>query len=165
MKEAWREFWGKRAPRERSAIAIGAGLLALVLLYAYLWLPVSTERDQFRARLPLLRANASQTRVEAAEAARLKGATGAQQGSAAGLQAILEQTASEQGVREALKEIIPGDPSHARVGSASIGFDAWVAWVGRLQTEHGVHLENALVEALPESGKVKLQAAFSGVGR
>ena len=97
--------------------------------------------------------------------ARLKGATGAQQGSAAGLQAILEQTASEQGVREALKEIIPGDPSHARVGSASIGFDAWVAWVGRLQTEHGVHLENALVEALPESGKVKLQAAFSGVGR
>jgi general secretion pathway protein M len=165
MKEAWREFWGKRAPRERTGIAIGTGVLVLILLYAYLWLPISTEREQLRARLPLLRANAAQMRVESAEAARLKGAPGARAGAGAGLQATLEQTASQQGVREALKEITSADSSHAKVSSSSIGFDAWIAWVGRLQMEHGVRLDNAQIEALPESGKVKLQAAFSGVGR
>ena len=165
MKEAWREFWVKRAPRERTAIAIGTGLLVLVLFYAYVWLPISSQREQLRARLPLLRADAAQMRIESAEAARLKGTPGAQAGPRVGLQATLEQTAGEQGVREALKEISSLDASHAKVSSASIGFDAWIAWVGRLQTEHGVRLDNALVEALPESGKVKLQAAFSGVGR
>lgn len=160
MKETLIARWRQLARREQLLIGWGGGGLLLAILYAYAWLPLDAERHKLRAGLPALQAAAAQMRVQAEEAARLKGAP-APLPSGTALRAAVQDAAGDAGVGKGL-QLDQLDPGHVSAAWPSISFDAWTALVSALQGGAHVRLESAAVDALPESGMVRVQAVFAG---
>jgi type II secretory pathway component PulM len=49
--------WRQRSAGERRALAWGAGLVALLLVVTFVWLPLERSRQRLAVELPLLRAS------------------------------------------------------------------------------------------------------------
>lgn len=158
---AWLAFWRERSSRERWVIGGGLSVLLLAALYAYLWQPMSEQRQRMRMRLPELRAQAAAMRSQAQEVARLKAMRTVTAIPAGGLQGALETAAQAEGMRDAISQISPQAGNRARVVLAAVNFDQWLKWVAHLQTQSRVHLESCHIEALEQPGMVKIEAEFS----
>jgi general secretion pathway protein M len=161
MKDQLIQFWRSRAPRERLILGGGSALLVLALGYAYAWLPMQREAAQLRQALPQLRAQAQQLQQDAQEVARLKAQPAVTQAVGSLVQTI-EQGALASGLRERIESITPQDAGHVRVVLPQVAFDAWVGWLGELQTSHGVRVESARIEAADEAGMVSVDAVLAG---
>jgi len=158
MKQAILQFWSERNTRERLVLSIGSTVLALSLLYAYVWLPIRNDVDHLNRTLPELRAAAAQMRAEAAEIGTLKSRSVSVP--AGGALGAVEQSAATQGLRDRIQELGATDQNHVRMSSDSLPFDAWVGWLNLLQAQSGIRIESANVEATPDAGKVKAQAVL-----
>jgi general secretion pathway protein M len=156
-------FWQARTTRERMTLLVGGGLLLVALLYAFVWQPISRERQKLHVALPELRAKAAQMKLDAQEIQRLKGATTA---GAQNIRGAIEQSAQASGMRDKLTSTDVLDKSRARVTLSDVPFDQFLAWLDRLQQDGHVRLEAGQVEALPQTGHVKVQATFTlpGIG-
>jgi len=163
MKEILIQFWRSRAPRERLVLAGGSALLVLALLYAYVWLPMQRDVAQLRLALPPLREQARQLQQDAAEVGRLK-ALPAVSREAGSLARAVEQRAIASGLRERMESITPQGVGQVRVVLPQVGFDAWIALLGELQSGEGVRVESARIEAADEAGMVSVDAVLAGGG-
>lgn len=155
------ENWRARPASERLMLGGGALLAIVLLAYAYIWLPIQRELDQLRPGLPQLRAQAAQLQRDAAEVDRLR-ARPAAPASTGSLAALIEQRARAAGLRERIGAITPQDAGRVRVQLPRVGFDAWLGWIGELQTAHGVRIESVDIEATDEVGMVKIDAVLAG---
>lgn len=161
MKDSLIQFWRTRVPRERLILAGGSTLLLLALGFAYVWLPMQREVVQLRQALPQLRVQARQLQQDAQEVARLK-AQPAVTREAGSLALAVEQRALATGLRERIESITPQDAGHVRVVLPQVAFDAWLAWLGELQTSHGVRVDSARIGATDDSGMVSVDAVLVG---
>jgi general secretion pathway protein M len=161
MKDPLIQFWRTRAPRERLVLGGGSALLVLALGVAYAWLPMQRGAAQLRQALPKLRVQVQQLQQDAQEVARLKAqpAVMRDQGS---LALAVEQRALAAGLRERIESITLQDAGHVRVVLPQVAFDAWIGWLGELQTSHGVRVESARVEASGDAGMVSVDAVLAG---
>ena len=158
MNAALRRFWDEPTERERAALSAGAALIALAIAYAYVWLPVTRERDRLMTTVPQLREVAQIIERDAQELDRLKVAT---RPAVRDIKVALEQAATASGLRQALTEINSLGVDRARVVIPSMRRADWFSWVARLQSEHGVGLENVRAVALGGSDAVKVEAVFT----
>jgi general secretion pathway protein M len=161
MKDSLIQFWRSRAPRERFVLAAGLTLLMLALGIAYGWLPMQREVTQLRQALPQLRVQARQLQQDAQEVARFKMQPAVTR-EAGSLVLAVEQRALATGLRERIESITPQDASHVRVVLPQVAFDAWISWLGELQTNHGVRVESAHIGATDDSGMVSVDAVLVG---
>lgn len=161
MKDSLIQFWRTRVPRERFVLAGGSALLVLALGFAYAWLPMQRDVVQLRQALPQLRVQARQLQQDAQEVARLK-AQPAVTREAGSLALAVEQRALATGLRERIESITPQDAGHVRVLLPQVAFDAWIAWLGELQTSHGVRVDSARIDATDDSGMVSVDAVLVG---
>lgn len=158
MKEQFLAFWHSRDPRERKILAGGAFLLALALLYAYVWLPISQQRDRLREQLPVMNGQLAQMKTQAREIAQLKASgEAAPRGSVA---EVLNQSAVPAGIKGELTQVTPIATDRAQVTLNSIAFDRWLGWVKILQTQYALRIESTQVAAATEPGMVRVQAVF-----
>lgn len=161
MKNQLIQFWRTRVLRERLVLGGGVALLVLALGYAYAWLPMQREVAQLRQGLPQLRHQAMQLQQDAQEVVRLKTQPAATRGTG-NLAGAVEQRALAMGLREHIESITPQDAGHVRVLLPQVAFDAWIVWIGELQTSHGVRVESAHIEAAVAAGMVSVDAVLAG---
>lgn len=160
MNEIWQERWQQLAPRERRVITWGVTVLLAALLYAYLWQPITVERNKLRATLPQLRENAAQMQRQAQEAARLKASvTPTPRGET--IKPAIYQAAKEAGLDSKTLQVNTLDEGRADIALATASFDAWTVLVAILQKNQGIRLESCTIEALPEAGKVSVRAVVT----
>lgn len=157
MKENFAQFWQQRTPAERRTIAIGGTLLAIALLYAFIWHPLMQERQRLRAALPQLRAAAAQMQLQAAEINHLRNLPPKSFNN--NMRNALEYMSAHSAIGSL--SISTLDSDRARVSFDAVAFDSWIEWVKMLQAEQGVRVESAEVFALAEPGMVKIQAVLS----
>ena len=158
MKEQFLAFWQSRDPREQKILAAGAFLLVFALLYAYLWLPMSQQRERLRQQLPVMNGQLAQMKTQAREITQLKASAAApQHGPVA---EILNQSAVPAGIKGELTQVTPIAADRAQVTLNSIAFDRWLGWVKILQTQYALRIESTQVAAATEPGMVKVQAVF-----
>lgn len=160
MKAQLVQFWRTRAPRERLVLAGGSALLALALGLAYGWLPMQRDLAQLREAMPQLREQARQLQQDAQEVARLKAQPAAAR-EAGSLVLAVEQRAIAGGLRKHIESITPQDASHVRVVLPKVAFDDWIGWLGDLQTNHGVRVESARIEATDDAGMVRVDVVLA----
>ena len=153
------QFWHQRTPAERRTLALGGTVLAVALLYAFVWHPLSQERQRLLDSLPQLRAAAAQMRLQSAEVARLRSLPQKNLGN--NLRGALDVAGAGRSVGTP-SQIIALDSGRARVEFNAVAFDNWIDWATRLQTEHGVRVESASIAALSEPGMVSIQAVLGG---
>jgi general secretion pathway protein M len=154
-------FWRQRTQAERRTLTLGGAVLAIALLYAFIWHPLSQERQRLQASLPQLRAAAAQMRIQSAEVTSLRNQPKKNFGNS--LRSALDYASAHSNVG-APSQTIPLDAGRVRVEFNAAAFDSWIDWVNLLQTEQGIRVESAEIIALAEPGMVKIKAVLASAG-
>lgn len=159
MKETAISWWRQLAPRERQLISWGATGLLAALCYAYLWQPITVERNKLRTSLPQLRVNAAQMQRQAEEVSQLKTTVIPAPHNEA-IKSAISQAANESGFDSKTLQVNLLNENRANIALAAVSFDAWTNLVANLQKK-GMRLESCTVEALPEQGMASVQGVVT----
>lgn len=149
-------LWQSRPERERSALAAGTVVLAIMLVVALVWLPLERARTRLNAELPGLRASVEQLQQDAAEVKRLKAMAPTIPANPAPL------ASSSAWARE-----LPGaqltfpDEKHMKLVAPDMGFTALLDWLVTAQAAHGLRVESARIEALAAQGRVRAELVLA----
>jgi general secretion pathway protein M len=152
-------LWHSRAPRERSLVAAGLVVLAAMLVVALVWLPLERTRARLAAELPGLRASIVALQRDADEVKRLRAVSATIPANPAPLAPLI---AANAWARE-----LPGvqlsvpDEKHVRLAGEDIGFSALLDWLATAQAAHGLRVESARIEALPQPGRVRAELTLA----
>jgi type II secretory pathway component PulM len=155
------EWYSSLADRERKLVLWGGIAGALLLLVFGVLLPlhsaVSGARhhvEQQTADLAWMRAHALEVRSSAA----------ALVGSADSLVVVIDRTARELGLGEAIKSTTPTAANGTRVELANVSFDLLAGWLARLQEQSGVTVATATVDAAGAPGLVNASLELTRAG-
>lgn len=148
-----------RAPRERLALTAGAAAVLLLVLYGWIWLPLSADTARLRASLPALRKDAAHLAASAEEAKRLAAAPHTQVAGEA-LATAVEQSITGMGLKDRV-QMLPLDGNRVQLNSEGIGFNDWVILVSTLQQSRHAKVESARIEPQPGSSLVRVQAVVA----
>jgi len=159
MKETALSWWRQLAPRERQLVSWGGTGLLAALCYAYLWQPITVERNKLRASLPQLRVNAAQMQRQAEEVNQLKtSVTPVPHGEA--IKYAISQAVNESGLDSKTLQVNLLDENRANITLAAVSFDAWTNIMENLQKK-GIRLESCTIGALPEQGMASVQGVVT----
>jgi type II secretory pathway component PulM len=154
MIKAVTRVFMERGEREWAVIAFTLIVAAFALAYAYVWLPMTRERDRLTVRVPELRAEMRAMEDAAQELKKLKaGATGS-----SGVGSAIQQASAAARVLDTSLEIVQLDSTRFRAAVASISAEQAFILVARLQSAAGVRVESIRVTSLADEERVRLHA-------
>jgi general secretion pathway protein M len=151
------DYWDNLAPRERNLLAAGLLVLLPLLLYFYLWQPLSTDRARLTGRVEQLRGQLAQLRADSEEIKRLRAQAPIR--SAQTLEATAHLAASRFLMNDKQITLSPQGNDRLTVTMEGVAFDTWVRWIGELNVQ-GISLTACKVEALPVPGQVRVKATL-----
>ncbi|HQX26206.1 MAG TPA: type II secretion system protein GspM, partial [Pseudomonadota bacterium] len=101
--------WRQMAARDRLVLGLGAGLVALMFGWAFVWYPLAQGQASLAAKLGTAEADLAFMRQSAAglRAARASGATGVFDRGGQSLLALTDRSAREAGLGAALRRVEP----------------------------------------------------------
>lgn len=149
-------FWRTRSPRERAVIGWGAGTLAAIALFVLVWLPLERARARIDAQLPQLRASVEEMRVQAAEVKALRALPAP---AVTPLATLVASGTLAQGLPGARLTAL--DARRVKVGLDDASWTRLVEWLAATGAAHGLAVEEAKVEALPASGRVRAEVVLT----
>lgn len=158
MRDTLKRYWMDRAPRERWVIGIGAAVLAVAVMYAYVWLPIARERERLMLDLPRLRAQAAQMRAEAPVIERLRRNA---KDTPDDLRAVLTSVTARQQVSRVQPQMSVEANGRMRVTFASVAAKEWQSWIAALSAERGIRIETVQIDALNTPGLIKVSTVLS----
>lgn len=148
-------------PRERLIVAIGAGVLALTLIYLVLWEPFAKARERQLAALADERAFAE--RLESISAviqrARASG-QGAVQGGGQSLLTLVDQAARLPELGKAPTRLQPDGEQEVKIWFEDVPFDNLGRWIGILQSRYGISVSGAEIERRASPGLVNARLSL-----
>jgi general secretion pathway protein M len=158
VKAALRRAWESRPPRERTAIAVLAAVLAIG---SYVLLVRSADRGRalLSASVAALRTQAVLMDQQAAEHQRLR-ATPATPGSPTDLRTLVQARVDAARLSGALTRIDAPDAEHVNITFGALPFADWLGWIEALQAQN-VRVEAARLEALSAPGMVSATATLA----
>lgn len=149
--------------RERWLIAAGAVLVVLTAIYILAWAPLAKSLSDRSARVEKKQADLAWMQSVAAQVM----AAGAAAGNDAAVSGnesivvIIANTATQAGVGNALTGQTPNGANSVRVRLEGADFDALVLWMGRLQQQYGVIVDNASIDRAGKAGQVNASLMFT----
>lgn len=157
MRKVVTTFLHERVPRETRGIKLAICMIALAVGYAYVWLPVTRERDRLLIRVPELRAEEAAMARDAREFQAL--ATTARV--PPDVQAAIRQANAASRLPDSALEVVRSDANQVRVTIATVRADLAFTWAARLQSAAGVRIDSIRVTSLGSDELVRVQAAVS----
>lgn len=153
-------FWSARSPRERSFLAGTAAAIAMILLIAFVWLPLERDRTRIAAQLPQLRASMAEMRAQAAEVKALRAMPAPAAGTATPLATLVASGTLAQGLPGARLTAL--DARRVRLAADDASWTRLVEWLASASATHGLTVEEATIEALPTAGRVRAGIVLAG---
>jgi len=150
------QWYASLADRERRTVMYG-GIAAVVLLVVGGVWKIGAAVDSAEVRVESKRADLAWMQ---AVAPRLR-AMPAQRPDEP-LPLLVDRTAREAGLAEALSGSDPAGPGALRVRLQGASFDQMVVWLGRLQQERGIVVDSASVDATESEGLVNASLVLRG---
>jgi general secretion pathway protein M len=141
--KAW---WLDLSSRDQRTLAVGALLVALLLGYALLWLPLDRSREAWRARASAADASAIWMREAGAQLRAAGPAQGSVPRDGRSLLAVVDAGVREAGLGGALLRVEPVSAGQVRVYFQQAGFDALMDWLRALESAHGASLTELSVQ-------------------
>lgn len=149
------DLWQSRSERERRVVLICAALLAILLVFALVWLPLERTRTRLELAMPQLRASIEELKREADEVKRLKSIAPTVTGNPTPLVAL-----ATQNTLTGAQVSVPDD-KHVHVIANDVGFTRLLDWLVSVQSTHALRVERARIEALPMTGRVRADLTLS----
>ena len=168
--------WNNFSSKEKLLLSALAALTMFFMLYAFAWLPVQHGRERLAQIIPEKQSKLMQMQVQAADIEKLRQQYKLVRSTADGLKAAVEVSAKVHGI--ALQYAPPtnaadGTDAGAGAGSSNanelaillnpISFDAWVTWVGFLQSENRVRIQSCRITPTTVAGQIKVEATLAAV--
>ena len=143
------DLWESRSERERRMIVQCGLLIAALLVFALVWLPLQRTRTRLEITLPQLRASIEQLKRDADEVKRLKSIAPTVTGNPTPL-----LTLATQNTLTGAQVNVPDD-KHVHVIANDVGFTRLLDWLVSVQSTHALRVEHARIESLPMTGRVR----------
>jgi type II secretory pathway component PulM len=159
-----KRYWDTRASGERRLIMLGAWILLPLAGYFLLWQPAHNAVLRLRASVPVMRMQAVLLRDQAAEVAGLGHYPHPAVLDANALKAVVEASAEQHHLREALTALDAQGDSSVRITLDAVSFEQWLRWLRDLQQEQHVRADSAGVAALAQPGMVRINATLTNGG-
>jgi general secretion pathway protein M len=138
------QWYRAREPRERRVLAIAAVAVPVLVLYATVWDPLMSSREQLGRQLPDLRQTAARFALQADEVERLRKRTPAQD-SRRSPRIAIEQSAGRMNI--ALRGVESGTADRTIVQLGVVPFDMLSRWLGDLASSEGLSVESLQLTA------------------
>ena len=149
--------------RERGIVVGGAIVLTLLLVYFLGWTPLANKVERLEQSIVEQRADAQWMKSAAAEVARLRTAAampGAGRGGQS-LLAVVDRTAKQGQLGNAIKRIEPDGQNAVRVWFEDAPFDDVVRWLGGLQ-QQGVQVTQLTLDRPGTPGRINARLVLEG---
>lgn len=151
-----KEWFLSREPRERLILAIGAAAAIVIVLYGFVWRPLSTGTEDLRNGV------ASKTRLlvdlqQAAALAPQQASNGPRSGAGQSLVVLVDRTAQSHELAGALTRTRPDGTNGINVTFQNAAFDSLLRWLVTLEREYAVSVESASVTGSRQPGLVNGQ--------
>jgi general secretion pathway protein M len=151
--------WQMRSESERRTLAIIGGVVALVLLVTFVWLPLERSRARLAAELPKLRASIAALERDADEVRRLRAIAPTATATSARTAPLASLATNGGGVTGAQITVL--DERRARLAGDDVSFSAVLEWIRNAQASHGMRVESAKLQALPAPGRVRAEVVLA----
>jgi general secretion pathway protein M len=158
-----KDYFMNLGASERRTLIIGAVLLALILVYALIWKPVTSSAENWRKAV-----NDKQTFVtwmnNAVQEAKLLRQREAPAANSSGqsLLALVDQTARRSQLGPALKRVEPKGSDEVRVRLEQAAFDDVMKWLTQLQRTNGISVDSVSLEKDDSPGRVSATLTLKG---
>jgi general secretion pathway protein M len=157
LAQSWAGFWEQRSEREKTLLAWGGGVLAVVIAWSVLWAPAQEGRARLRESLPSLQRQLAQMTAQSNEARPLAAAAQGVAPTGAALKDALTASLSDHGLAATQVQVI-GNAVQIQMKNAS--FPAWTAWIDDVRKQFKVQVVEAHLSALKDDGQVDLTASL-----
>ncbi|MEB0138343.1 MULTISPECIES: type II secretion system protein GspM [unclassified Undibacterium] len=149
--QQWRQFWQQRNGRERSLLMLAAGVIALALLYLVLLDPALAGRAKLQLQIPQLRQHVAE--MSALSAQHTKLAAGLSQILDPVSREVLEKSLAARGIQT---QNLSVSDDMVRLQITTVEYAQLMAWLVEMQKTAKLTVEEARLNALPESGQVNV---------
>jgi hypothetical protein len=140
--------WRQLDARSQTIASVGALLLIVAILYAYVWLPAARERERLTARLPQLSAQLALMQRQAGEVRALNGATAI----APAPPVTADTTALQSLFGEGTQASIDANRGF-RIVIPKISYAKWWDRLGDADVRHQLQLVHLTLRALPGNNR------------
>jgi len=150
--KAW---FAKLRPRERWILIGGAGVVGVIIVWGFIWLPLSTGSVDLRASVA-----DKQSLLLDIQRAQLLQATGASDraiNSSQSLVVLVDTTAQPLGLSSSFTATRPNGADGISVSFQNASFDALLTWLIGLETSYGIQIESASFNDTRQRGLVSGQ--------
>ena len=151
-REALLAWYQRLATREQRVVLIGAVLAAILVLLAILT-PLHRTATALQKRIATKQADLAWMR-SVAPALAAAGPLTAPAATQESLVVLVDRTARESGLAQALTGSQPSGDGGLRVQLEKAPFNALLTWIARLGEQSGVRVEAASIDAVAEPGLV-----------
>lgn len=147
----YRNWWQGREPRERVLLFWGGWLGTVLVLYLFVWTPLSLSVQSLQRSVPRDASRLALMRREASEVRNLRRLAPKPVGG--NLMTVLEHTATADGLRQSIVRMEPNGRRRARVVLDHADFSEMVKWLADLQLR-GIRVRRAQAERGTGVGQV-----------
>jgi len=157
------EYWSGLQPREQRVLAGGGIALVLILIYAVIIDPISSELSRLRESVAVQQEELAWMHQAAVEVKGLM-AGGPQRSTGHNGQSAMsaiDAAARKYGLGKALKQLSPNG-GKVRVRLEAAAFDAMLQWLGELGEKRGIGVDSLNMERLADPGLVNATVVLGG---
>ncbi len=159
-----RARWESLPAPARQWIRLGSLILIPLILYLALWVPMQRDLTSMRSRLPQMREQLALMRVQAVQVTQLRAAGPSSSTSIANLPGFIEQLATTHGLKPNIRKLEAAGPNGAQLALENVSFNAVLSFLGDLQKQAAINLENAAFDAQTAPGMVNAQLTLRSAG-
>jgi len=156
-----RDWFENLEAREKLFVSAGAIIVALSLIYGFVWAPLDKNHAQVTASV-------SDWQRSLAELRPLRGsvqdASANTQRPAAGQQSpiiVVDQTLRSRGLEQFRRRSQPTTSNGIRIEFENVAFDDLVLWLGDLADQYGMHVQAGSLSAGSRAGPGRINATLT----
>ena len=158
---ALKGFWQDLNVRERWMLGGGGFAVLAILVYALAWEPWRMELRQLRKQVPVQKATLAWMQEQADAVKPLRARAGRDdEGRDLPLLTVVEQTAREAGLRDAIRQMQPGEEGDVRIWIQDVYFDPWLLWTEQLRKQ-GVDSSAVSVNRSAQPNRVNIRMTLA----
>jgi len=154
MMNALKSRWSGLQTREQQVLRFGAIILALLLAYLLVIDPVYSGRENAKQRLQATREAVSVMQSQAADL--MASSVTAQTSGSGSLLTLIESSAEERGLRDALRRLQPTGNDQMQVSLEGASYAQLIQWLGDLD-EQGVRAIRADIQLDNQTDLLEVQ--------
>ena len=158
-------WWNQQSTRDRRVILIGSVIVAIFLIWSFVWHPLASERARLVSQLDNAKRDLAFVRVAEAEVERLRsvGVRSLADRQGKSLLALADVSARAAGLEGVLKRLEPVGSNSVRASFEFASFDVLMSWIEGMARDYGVQITDFSADRVDASGLVNARVTLEDV--